>query len=102
MTTLADLLAQARPPTLLLDALAAPPAVCECGNPGATRRWVRPNIRHVHTATEATFCDSREDHTQPRAGYFCDPCEAKVQLGRLWLQANNLHEALNAVLGAVA
>jgi hypothetical protein len=92
MTTLADLIAQARPPTLLLDALAAPPAVCACGNPGAKpRRWVAPpNKKKGQTGL------------QPRAGYFCDPCEAKVALGRLWLKADNLHEALNAVLGAVA
>jgi hypothetical protein len=83
MTTLTDLIAQARPPTLLLDALATPPAVCACGRPGAKpRHWNSPQGR--------------------RAGYFCDPCDAKVALGRLWLRADNLHEALNAVLGAVA
>jgi hypothetical protein len=77
----ADLATQA--PTALLDALAQPPVTCVCGNPGAKpRHWGSPD--------------------GPRAGWFCDDCEKRIRLGRLWLAAGNLDRATAAIVGRAA
>lgn len=84
MTSFADLTANTRTPDKFFNALLSPDVTCTgCEQPGGRpRRWNSPG--------------------GPKAAFYCDACETRVQLGLLRLRGGDFVGAVAAVEGWAA